>query len=419
MLEIGRVFYSGTELKPQKTWEAAFEQMTKAIEFIPKNEKIVLFFDELPWMATKRSRLLQALDYYWNRYWVDNNRLKLIICGSSASWIIKNIVNNKGGLHNRITQLIELKPFDLSGIKEFLNYKGIKLNNNQILQIYMVAGGIPHYINHIKRGLSATQNIDLLCFHKDGILFKEFNNLFAALFDESGIYSDIIRIIAKHHYGISQAELLKQIGETARGGSMVARLKDLENAGFIVSFIPYKHKQKGIYYRIFDEYILFYLCWIEPISKTIQKLEELDNYWETKADSAAWKSWAGYAFESICYKHIANIRKALKISPDAKVGSWCFTPRKHHKEEGAQIDLLFDRNDGTITLCEIKYSKEPFVIDKQCAKDLMRKVNVFKSKTRTTKQIFVAMVSSSGIRPTMYSEELITNVITLDNIFNE
>ena len=239
--EVGNVFYAQTELRRRKTWEEAFESLTKALELVPKDKKIVLFFDELPWMATKRSRLIQALDYYWNRYWVDDSRLKLIICGSSASWIIKNIVNDKGGLHNRITQLIELKPFNLNGTREFLNYKNIKLNDSQILQLYMATGGVPHYLEHIKRGLSAAQNIDLLCFRKDGLLFKEFNNLFSSLFSESEIYIDLVRIIAKHHYGISQAGLFKVLGEKTRGGSMVNRLKDLEDAGFIISFIPYKH----------------------------------------------------------------------------------------------------------------------------------------------------------------------------------
>lgn len=417
--EIGNVFYAKTELKPRKTWEEAFDTLTKSLELVPKNKVIVLFFDELPWMATRRSRFIQALDYYWNRHWVDNQRLKLIICGSSASWIIKNIVNNKGGLHNRITQLIELKPFNLNGTKEFLSYKGIKLNESQVLQLYMAIGGIPHYLDHVERDLSAAQNIDVLCFRKDGLLFKEFNNLFSSLFNESDIYIDLIRIIAKHHYGISQANLFREFGENVRGGSMVNRLKDLEDAGFIISFIPYKHKQKGVHYRVFDEYTLYYLCWIEPSAKTIQKLDQSENYWESKVNSASWKSWSGYAFESICYKHIANIRKSLKINVDAAVGNWCYIPRKGKKEEGAQIDLLFDRSDGAITICEMKYTNQPFVVDKQCAKDLLKKVELFKRKTKTAKQIFIAMISAYGLKPTMYSEELISNVVVLGDLFKE
>jgi hypothetical protein len=345
--------------------------------------------------------------------------LKLIICGSSASWVIKNIVNNKGGLHNRITQLIELKPFSLSATKEFLNYIDVKLDNRQILQLYMTTGGIPHYLNHVKRNLSAVQNIDFLCFRKDGVLFREFNNLFSSLFDKSEVYLDLIRAIAKHHYGISQAELFRQLGENSRGGTIVKRLKDLEDTGFIISFIPYGHKQKGVYYKVFDEYTLFYLYWVETSAKTIQKLEVLENYWESKANYPAWNAWAGYAFESVCYKHIANIRKALKINAGAEVGNWQFSVKKNQTENGAQIDLLFDRKDDAMTICEIKYSKEPFVIDKQYAANLLNKVAVYKKHTGTNKQIFIAMISASGLKPTMYSEELISGCVTLDDLFTE
>jgi len=417
--EIGNVFYAKAELKYRNTWEEAFSDLTKALELTPKDKKVVLFFDELPWMATKRSRLLQTLDYYWNRYWVDDQRLKLIICGSSASWIIKNIVNNKGGLHNRATQLIELKPFNLKETKEFLNYKGVNLNEAQILQIYMTTGGIPHYLEHIKSGFSATQNIDMLCFSKDGILFKEFHNLFSSLFNKAEIYITLIRIIAKHHYGISQADLFREFDKKVRGGSMTSRLKDLEDTGFIVSFIPYKRIQKGVHYRIFDEYILYYLYWIEPIVNTVQKLDTSENYWVSKANSPSWKSWSGYAFESVCYKHITNIKKALNINMDAEIGNWSFVPKLNKTEEGAQIDLLFDRADGIITLCEMKYTNQQFAIDKEYAKNLLKKIDLFKKKTKTTKQIFIAIISANGLKPTMYSEELVSNVIVLNDLFAE
>jgi uncharacterized protein len=417
--EIGVSFYNNAELKPPKKWADVFEQLTKAIASVPKNMKIVLFFDELPWMATRRSKLIQAVDYYWNRYWVDDKRLKLVICGSSASWIIKNIVNNKGGLHNRITQLIELRPFNLNGTREFLKYRGINFNNKQILQLYLVTGGIPHYLNNIKKGVSATQSIDSLCFRRDGILYKEFKNLFSSLFDNADIYVDLVRIIAKHRYGISQEEIIKQHKNVSRGGRIVRRLKDLEEAGFIISFIPYLHKQKGVYYRIFDEYTLFYLDWIEPTTRTIQKLEEQKKYWESKSNTASWKAWSGYAFESICYKHIANIRGALKINAAAEVGNWRYSPRKLKCEDRAQIDLLFDRNDDSITICEIKYTDTPFAIDKQYTRNLANKINIFKKVAKIDKQVFIAMISANGLKPTIYSEELISGVVTLDDLFEE
>jgi len=208
---VEKTFYSGVTLKEPESWMQAFEMLTNAIEKYTDKQKVVLFFDELPWLATKRSRFLQALDYYWNTRWVDNPRIRLVVCGSAASWIIENIINSKGGLHNRITAQIRLEPFSLSETRDFLKYRGILLTDKQVLLLYMAIGGIPHYLTQVEKGLSAAQNVDKLCFTKNGMLFKEFNNLIPALFEEAEIYKEIIRIIAKHRYGIGRTELLEQL----------------------------------------------------------------------------------------------------------------------------------------------------------------------------------------------------------------
>ena len=416
-VEIGNTFYDRAELKPQKSWMDCFEQLTKGIALVPKNKKVVLFFDEFPWMATRRSGLLQALDYYWNRHWVNDKRLKLIICGSSASWIIKKILNSKGGLHNRVTGTLLLEPFSLDETKKYLNSLGVHLNLKQILQLYLVMGGIPHYLSYIKKGLSATQNIDIMGFTKNGLLYNEFNKLFSSLFEHSEVHEAIIEIIANHRDGIGQAELIRLTSSVSSGGRVSEKLKELEQAGFIISFIPYGHQQKGMYYRVIDEYTLFYFRWIKPIVSTIQKQDRTKGFWESQHNTPAWRSWSGYAFEAICYKHIAQIRKGLHINSGALVGSWRYVPRKKSKEMGAQIDLLFDRNDGVITICEIKHTEDPFLIDKQYANKLLNKVNVYKQKTQSDKQIFIALVSANGMKPSLYSEELITGVVTLEDLF--
>ncbi len=396
-----------------------FEQLTKAIATIPKTKKVVLFFDEFPWMATKRARLLQALDYYWNRYWVSDKRLKLIICGSSASWIVKKILNSTGGLHNRVTGTIVLDPFSLEETRSFLNSMGIHLGNKHILQLYMVTGGIPHYLSYIKKGLSSAQNIDLLCFTKNGLLYDEFNKLFSSLFDNSELHEELIEIIAKHHNGIGQAEVIKTAKHASRGGRVIEKLKELEESGFIISFIPYGHKQKGIFYRVIDEYTLFYLSWIKPISETIQKRDRTKGYWNSLHHTPAWWSWSGYAFEAVCYKHIAQIRKALHIDAGALVGSWRYQPQKDSEEKGTQIDLLFDRTDGVITLCEIKHTEEAFSIQNQYAATLLNKVEVYKKQSKTTKEIFISMITSSGIKSTKYSQELVSSVVVLEDFFQK
>jgi predicted AAA+ superfamily ATPase len=415
-MQIGKTFYSGATIKVHTYWREAFEELTKAVEKIITRKKVVLFFDELPWMATKRSGLLQALDYYWNRYWSHEKNLRLIVCGSSASWITKNIINNKGGLYNRLTRTMNLEPFTLKETEDFLTSLKIKLNHKQILDLYMTLGGVPHYLALIRKGLSAYQCIDELCFQKGGALIKEFSRLFASLFNEAEAYITLIRVIAKHHYGIGQAQLIQESG-ASDGGRTVQRLKELEEAGFILEFIPYGHQEKGVYYKVIDEFTLFHLRWMEPNLKTILKQERSGGYWLAKTKSPSWKSWAGYAFESVCYKHIAQIRKALNIDAGAEVGSWRYSPRTSEKK-GTQIDLLFDRTDGVITVCEIKYSDQPFIIDKSYANNLLSKIDIYRKQSRTTKLIFLSIISANGIKPTMYSEELINGGVALiDDLF--
>lgn len=416
--QIGDTFYSGASITPKKRWIDAFEELTKATQQIPPRQKMVLFLDEFPWMATKRSWLLQALDYYWNRYWVHDARIKLIICGSSASWLIEKIINNKGGLHNRVTRTMRLEPFNLHDTAAFLSLLGIRLNQKHVLELYMALGGIPHYLGLVQKGLSSQQAIDELCFQKDGALVDEFERLFASLFQESEHYISLLKRIAKHRYGIGQADLIRE-GRVAGGGRTVQRLKALEEAGFIISFIPYGHQEKGIYYKVVDEYTLFYLSWIKPNLPTIRKQSQARGHWLSKAQTSSWKSWSGLAFEAVCYKHLPQIQKALSISGDVSVGAWRYAPRNKEAQSGAQIDLLFDRSDNAVTLCEIKYTEQSFLIDKKYALNLLNKVEKYQSETRTKKQIFIAMITGSGLKPSMYSEEIISKEVTLEDLYRE
>lgn len=415
-IQVGLTFYQGASITSRTRWRDAFEDLSQAISKISKEKKIVLFFDELPWMATPRSKLITALELYWNRYWAFDDRLKLIICGSATSWIIENIINNKGGLHNRVTRTIHLKPFSLHETETFLKESQIYLNHRQILDLYIVLGGVPLYWSFIRKGHSAHQCIDELCFQNEGPLVKEFGRLYESLFEDAKPYVDLIRTIAKHRHGIGQAELITK-SKLPDGGSTVRRLHQLEEAGFITSLVPYGHKDRGIYYLIDDEYSLFYLHWIEPNLKTINKKAVNQGFWLSQSSRSAWKSWAGLAFESICYKHIDQIRHALNIDPGSIVGTWRYSPRSKGDQAGAQIDLLFDRPDGAITICEIKCSDSPFAIDKSYAQELLKKMEVFRKQTRTKKQLFLSMITVCGLKPTMYSEEIVTNQITIEELF--
>lgn len=411
-----KTFYEGVPLRKPRSWREAFGLLTKEVEKIPRSKKIVIFFDELPWMSTPKSRLLQNLDHFWNAIWSRLPNLKVILCGSAASWILENLINAKGGLHNRLTKIILLEPLSLFESKNFLNNLGIKLNDKQILDIYMVMGGIPFYLKQIEKGKSAAQNINDILFHKDGALYNEFPRIFKSLFDSSETHTAIIKEIAKHRDGISRNVLLNKT-KLSSGGTFNKRIEELEAAGFIQSFIPYGKKIKDHYYRVIDEYSLFYLTWIESFSK--QTLGRAGgSSWPSKTKTGAWLNWAGYAFEQVCLKHIEQIRKALKLDKiPCVIGSWRYTPNKNDiSEQGVQIDLLLDRDDGIISICEIKFSDHEFVIEKNYRNNLINKITTFEKKTSTLKQAFLVIITTVGVKENSWYEDLVQNQVLLKDL---
>ena len=413
--EIGRVFYGGANLVFESNWDKVFKVLTTAITNVSKRKKVVLFLDELPWMATKNSKLLTTLEYYWNHHWSRDDRIKLIICGSSATWIVDKIINNKGGLHNRITKQIQLLPFNLGETKEFLDVQGIRLTHHQITQLYMITGGVPYYLTYVNKSMSLAQNIDILAFSKDGLLVKEFDNLFASLFDNYELCTQLIIMIAKHKYGVAQEELFKRIDGSIKGKLGIDKLRELESAGFIIRLKPYLHSKRGIYYKVIDEYTLFYLDWIKPIQNSLSYKINMHGYFTEQQNTPHWHNWAGYAFEAICYKHLTQIRNALKLDVSAIPTTWRTNGDK--TVEGTQIDLLFDRRDDAITICEIKFTNKSFNIDRSYASVLKHKILIFKKVTKTQKQIFLAMVSASGVQNSKYAKELVSSIVTLKEMF--
>jgi hypothetical protein len=281
----------------------------------------------------------------------------------------------------------------------------------------MAIGGIPYYLRRIEKGMSATQIIESLAFKKKGFLLEEFEKLFDSLFDNGEVYIDIVRLIAKKHYGIKQSEIIKQIEGLSVGGEAGKKLKALEDTGFIMKFKPIGFKRRGNHYKVIDEYTLFYFRWIEPIKESLLMKSIKPGYWESQTQTPAWHSWAGLAFEATCYKHLAQISNALNLPPTAIPDCWRYTPEKSQDDLGAQIDLLFDRCDDSTTLCEIKYTNKPYTVDKIYAAAIQRKIDVYKKQTGTQKQIFMAMISANGLQKTMYSEELIDNIVVLADLF--
>lgn len=411
--EIGETFYQGASIKIPENWMEAFEELKRAIEQVPKNKKIIMFFDELPWMATRKSGVISALEYFWNRYWVNDKRIKLIVCGSAASWIIKKIIKNRGGLHNRVTKKMKLLPFNLNETMLYLRHLGYNCSPKEVIKLFMAIGGVPFYLNQIKRNFSIDQNIDNLLFNSNSILFDEFDEVFLSLFEDSEQYKELVMLIASCKDGVPRKVIDQKIG---RGGRISKRLEDLEHAGFIASYVPYGHKKLGVFYRINDEYCYFYLKWIARIKSQL-KQNHAKSYWKSIIKKPEYFGWMGYVFENICYKHIPQIKKSLNIDENCLASPWRYMPRRESHEKGVQIDLLFDRSDDAITICEIKYTDKPFMIDKQYAETLKNKIDVFKKITRINKQIFLTIISANGLKNSSHSDKMIHDAVILEDLF--
>jgi len=402
-------FFKDDESKEPKDWLTAFNILSKALDNYESHEKPVVFFDEVPWIASKKSGFLEALGHWWNN-WASQKNIIIVICGSAASWMIEHIVNAKGGLHNRITKLITLMPFTLSETKQFLVAKNIEISNYQIIQLYLAIGGIPHYLEQIEKGKSAAQNIQKTCFDKDGVLRNEFDNLYSALFDNAANHIKIIKALSSKSKGLDRQEILR-ITEMSDGGYFSEILKELETSGFVTTFEPLEKKKKDTLYRLTDEYSLFYLRFIEGKNK----LENED--WSRISQSQEYKIWSGYAFENLCIKHIGKIKKALGISGvQTNINSFLHKRNKGY-EKGFQIDLLIDRKDDVLNICEMKFYGEEFSISSDYAKNIRTKKEGLKAVTGTKKMIHIVFITTYGVFQNQNKTDLVDNDLTIDILF--
>lgn len=392
-----------------KNWLEAFYLLSTFLESKLSDEKIVVFLDELPWMATRKSGFLRGFSWFWNSWAVKKN-IVVVICGSAASWMIQKVVRDRGGLHNRITQRIYLEPFNLVETELFLKTISPNIERYQILQLYMAMGGIPHYLKEVEKGKSAVQNIDNICFSKNGLLTDEFSLLYPALFDNSEEHIRLIRLLSATRQGLTRKEIVA-VGNFSDGGGTTKIIEELMHSGFISPFYAFGKKKKDLQYRLTDEYTLFYLKFIEP------NRSEGDGTWKKLSQTQTWKSWSGYAFESICLKHISQIKRALSIGGIyAEASVFLF---KGNKElPGCQIDLLIDRNDHVINLFELKFYKEDYLLDKAYANEIRRKIAIFKAATKTKKQIFMTFLTSFPIIENQHALNTIDEALTMDAFFD-
>ena len=401
-------FPANRQLHPPANWQQAFITLRECLDTLKTKDKKVIFFDELPWLDTHKSGFVSAFGYFWNIYLSERPDMLVVICGSAASWMIKKIVNNKGGLHNRITQRIRLLPFTLKETKDYLQYRKIRFSDYQVLQLYMVTGGIPHYLNAVKRGESLHQFINNTCFALNGLLADEFQNLYAALFNHYEKHVHVIQVLAKKNKGLTRNELLAT-GDLMTGGGLTSVLEELTESGFIEKTEPFNKKKKESLYRLVDEFSLFYLRFMRGNSR---------NDWLTISKTGKYVSWCGYAFENVCMKHIPQIKKALGISGiSVSYSSWYRAGSK--VTDGAQIDLLLNRSDDTIHICEIKFSMKQFVIDKRYSQLLQQKINAFRESVPAGKALLLAFITTYGVTDNEYRLQFVDNEIRMESLFDQ
>ena len=402
---------STTEALP-KTWLEAFSLLQnllrEKLSVLDTPYKPVLFFDELPWLAGKSSDFIAAFDYFWNA-WASKQNMVVVICGSSASWMNQKIMNNKGGLHNRITRLIKIKPFNLAETKLFLQSKGINYPDYQILQLYMTIGGIPLYLELLDKSRSVAENLTEICLKSTGFLHNEYDRLLPSLFLHHQIHTSIIQALAKKRKGLTREELLSET-KLQNGGTFTRYLDELVQSDFVDFYKPFGKQKKEMLYRITDMYCLFYFAYILPDKGN--KTPDFSAF----IQSQSFKSWAGYTFENVCMSHILQIKKALGIAGISTTTSSFFAKAKDGLS-GTQIDLLIERSDNTIHLCEIKFLPDELIITKALADNLQNKRAVFNYHTGNKKHIFNTIITTYGLKSNNYSVQNIDQVVTMASLF--
>ena len=393
-----------------KDWFEAFSRMDKILSLdsvrrSPNGKKIV-FLDEFPWFATKRSDFLVAFEDFWNRRGTLNGDLLFIICGSATSWIIKNVIKNTGNMYQRVTKKICIEPFTLTETEAFFKDREFDWPREQIAECQMIFGGLPFFFDLMNTSHSLAQNINRLLFDKDALYRDETKRLLEATLSESPVYGQILSMLASAKYGIKKAVLQEKIG--ASNGTYGRAIQDLVDCGYIIEYKKKYEEHNPLYVQLMDPFLLFhYHC--------LSKEKKIDSYEDLVSDTGRYENWRGQAFEILCFKNTYSIKSALGIR-GVKTECYPWYNSEDDKNERAQIDMVIERADKITNLCEIKYTNKPFEVDASYEQQLIRKRDIFKKKTRTAQALKIIMISAKGLSGTTYLS-YISDVITLDDLF--
>lgn len=391
-----------------KDWMEAFYMLEELLEKLDKGQRQVVFIDELPWLDTDNARIIMAIDAFWNGWAVGRDNMMLIVCGSAASWMLNNVVKEKGGLFDRLTDEMRISPFNLRETEEFLISNGVELNRYDLVQAYMAVGGIPYYLNFFRKGLSLAQNIDALFFDSKAKLKSEFSKLFISLFRYPDIYLRVIRFLFTKRCGYTREEIAKHLGIES-GGTFSSILEALEESDFIRCYRPYDARPYEKLYRLIDPFCLMWLHWKEKEGVSDTK------FWQHNVNSSLLYQWGGVAFEEACFSHIEQIKQALGISAVQSESS-PFTLRGTEDHDGLQCDMVISRADRIVNLCEMKFCMDEFSIDKSYDRTLRSRMETVRNRLKKTSQLQLTFVTTFGVKRNMYSGS-VQSQLTLDDLF--
>ena len=410
MMELNR--RTGETLPEARDWDQAFEYLRDYLGRLDPNEKQIVFLDEMPWMDTQKSGFLAAFEWFWNDWASAQDHFVFIVCGSASAWLDEKFANNRGGLFNRQTCRLYLKPFQLSETEEFLKRKGIQWTRYEIAECYMIMGGIPFYLNQLKSRYSLSQNIDSIFFRKQGELWDEFDHLFSTLFTNSDAYVRIAEALSRKNGGLTREEIGNATG-IAVNGTLTKMLNHLISSGFARVSSFYGKQKKDQRYQLSDPYTAFYFKYIKD------HYGKDEHFWSNSLDNPSRRAWTGLAFEQLCKEHIPQIKRRLGISGVLSAEYvWQTRGDAELGIPGTQIDLIIERRDRVINLCEMKFSVEEYMIDKTYDALLRNKMESFRRMANSRASLQITMITTYGVRRNMYSGRIQSQVV-LDDLFQK
>ncbi len=386
------------------TWHEALDYLHKELS---SKKKQVLVFDEFPWMIQKQKEHVALFKYTWDNVWSEKESLMVIFCGSVNSFMVNELMHSSA-FYGRINHEICLAPLSLN---ETLDFFGGHRSSQDVLEFYMIFGGIPKYLEEINPKESVVQNINRLCFLKDAYFVGEFERLFKDEFDTVNVYEKIVHSLAKHS-SMNYSEILEAL-HAEKGGGYRSYLKNLELAGFIKSFMPFGKEGETtlIRYRTVDEYLLFYFHFIKPNRGHILDNQGKDLFLNL-IGKQRWAVWAGFAFERFCFKQAKLIQKILNIDQLVKNYGSYFN-RKTTVQNGFQIDLLFERFDRVVTLCEIKYVNKP--VGPEVIFEVEQKAKLLTlGKTQILERVLITLTPPTK---KLCDQHYFSHIITMEDFF--